>query len=948
VELLDLFIPKLRRAIKEAGILPFTKPQEEAFPHILRGENLLLVAPTGTGKTEAALLPILNNMVRVPDLWRRRGVRLLYITPLRSLNRDLLERMSWWASKLDLSVGVRHGDTTKEERTSQRFLPPHIMVTTPETLQILLVGKNLREILRTVRWVVVDEVHELLSDKRGTQLLVGLERLRLLVKGEIQVIGLSATVGEPEKLGSFLIGPGRRITVVKVPIPRGFMVEVTFPQPTEVDVALSQKLVSTPDVAARARAIIEYVRDKRAVLLFTNTRSTAELLGNRLLILDSNLPIRVHHSSLGKLTRISAEEKLKGGEIKGVVCTSSLELGIDVGRVEFVIQYGSPRQAVRLVQRVGRSGHKIGLTAKGVIISIDGDDFLESIVIKRRALNDLLEPVEPPDKPLDVLTHQIAGILITDRKLSISQLLNILRSSSPYSSLSEEELKNVLSFMSERHPPLFRYFPDLNLVMRPRGLGPLYNYYFNNLSTIPEVKQYLVVNEADESIVGVLDEEFVAEKGVPGVKFIMGGLVWRLRQVFGDRVYVEQDEDPIGAIPHWVGEEIPVPFEVAQEVGSLYGEVISRGRQDEEFEYILRDIASRYGVDPALLETSFREIWEYARLNTPMVSDRMATIEAAEDYVIIHTFFGSRVNRTISKILGTLLSRELGATILVNYDPYRVIIQAGLPPSRVLKLWDSMCKNFSEKMILEGLETTGLFRRRLLHVARRFGIIEKEADINSRILFDLARSLTGTPVFEEAVKELLTIDYDVSTTKKIISEFVEGKRVIKIVEGLHEPSPLAIRALSSSWKKMEIHTPDRAEKMILKLAEIRLLNTVLVAVCLDCKRFVGKVTVGSVGNSFKCPLCGSRKIGFLKNEEEAHIMRYQPNSPKAQRILRKLEKTARLYQKWGENFLLTYAGRGISINMVEKIIGKSMGERDTLIKFIVEAEKRRLLFVRRS
>ncbi|MEM4766458.1 MAG: DEAD/DEAH box helicase, partial [Nitrososphaerota archaeon] len=377
-----------------------TEPQREAIPKILAGKNLLLMAPTGTGKTEAALLPILSKLLveaRAP------GIKVIYITPLRALNRDLLERIEWWAQRLDLRTAVRHGDTGPRERRIQTLEPPDILITTPETLQVILTGRVLRNHLKGVRWVIVDEIHELATDKRGAQLSVGLERLTRITGRDFQRIGLSATIGDPGTIAEFLVGVGRSCEIVKVPVARSTSITVLYPELEDDDKVLAESIGVYPDVAARLRIIRELVESHNSTLIFTNTRPLAEILTNRFRVWDEQMRIGIHHGSLSKTTRISAEEALKTGKLAGIVCTSSLELGIDVGRIDLVIQYNSPREVTRLIQRVGRSGHGVGRVAKGVVIAIDSDDALEAMVIARRAMLEQLEEPEIPVKCYDAL-----------------------------------------------------------------------------------------------------------------------------------------------------------------------------------------------------------------------------------------------------------------------------------------------------------------------------------------------------------------------------------------------------------------------------------------------------------------------------------------------------------------------------------------------------------------
>ena len=348
----DELAKPIRDAIVERGFASPTNPQLQAIPEILAGRNVLLISPTASGKTEAAVLPVLSKYIA--DRGEDRGIKILYITPLRALNRDMLDRFEWWGKRLDVRIAVRHGDTEVKERSFQAKNPPDMLIITPETLQAILTGRVMKRHLQAVRYVIIDEVHELAEDKRGSQLTIAIERLRATATHDFQMIGLSATIGTPEKVVKFLVGNGREATIIQVPVGREIRLNVICPKPTAKDVALASRLYTHPEVAARLSVMRKMIEDHRSVILFTNTRSIAEILASRLKVWDVDFPVSIHHGSLAKPSRISAERGLKGGQLRGLVATSSLELGIDVGSVDFVIQYMSPRQVDSINSKGGK------------------------------------------------------------------------------------------------------------------------------------------------------------------------------------------------------------------------------------------------------------------------------------------------------------------------------------------------------------------------------------------------------------------------------------------------------------------------------------------------------------------------------------------------------------------------------------------------------------------
>jgi ATP-dependent Lhr-like helicase len=369
-ELLD---KKIQKVLKDKDIHEPTGPQREAIPHILKGENLLLVAHTGIGKTEAAMLPIFHRLLDTPG----KGIKCIYITPLRALNRDMLKRLTEFGEALDLDVAVRHGDTSQAERQHQSKNPPDVLITTPETVQVLFTGKRLREHLSRVKWVVIDEIHELANNERGAQLSVALERL-VEVSGEFQRIGLSATVGSIDEVAKYLVGEKRPVHTVRAQVSKDLAVTVQSPHVTEADRDLAGRLQSDPHLVSGMRRCKNLIEKHRSTLLFVNTRDTAEALAARYHIWDEEFKVGVHHGSLSKEIRIEMEEEFKQERLKGLICTSSLELGIDIGSVDFAIQYNSPRQVARLIQRMGRAGHSVGERSEGAIDASNPDEIAES------------------------------------------------------------------------------------------------------------------------------------------------------------------------------------------------------------------------------------------------------------------------------------------------------------------------------------------------------------------------------------------------------------------------------------------------------------------------------------------------------------------------------------------------------------------------------------------
>jgi len=937
-----LLAKPIRKAIEDRGFSAPTEIQTKAIPLILQGKNVLVIAPTATGKTESAILPVLSRFITSRE--GLRGIKILYITPLRALNRDLLGRLEWWCKRLDVTISVRHGDTELRERGMQAQNPPDMLITTPETLQAIMPGRLMKRHLKGVRFVIIDEIHELAEDKRGSQLALALERLRWITMSDFQIVGLSATVGTPEVVAKFLVGPNREVEIVKVPLARETRLEVILPRPTSKDIELSKRIYTRPEVASRLRLMRSLIRKHRSVLLFTNTRAMAEVLASRFKVWNVNFPVSIHHGSLAKPSRLIAEKGLKEGHLKGLVCTSSLELGLDIGRIDFVIQYMSPRQVTRLIQRVGRSGHSVGRVASGVIVALDSDDVLESIVIAGRAYREDLEPVRVPEQPYDVLCHQIVGLLIQKSRWSFDELLSMFRNTYSYRSLSEQDLVSVLRYMHGRYPRLVWASFEDRTILRPRRLESIYQYYFGKLSMIPDEKQYLVIDQTKDSPVGVLDEAFVAEYSSPGTKFIVRGSAWRMSSIRGDKILVTPTSDPTGAIPSWVGEEIPVPFEVALEVGCIRRLAVEQYHGARSEREVVEKLVEEYPVKPETLRRALSETFEQAERGFPIPTDRTVVVENWEDYVVITAHFGTLVNRTLARVIGYLLSAENGQTVGVQQDAYRIVIQTeGASRSRdIVDLVKKLPREDLHKIVKGASVKTGLFKRRMVHVARRFGAISKWVDISHVALSQLMRSFEETAIFQEALKETIDKDLDIESTKDVIERIGNGQISVVAVDAIGG-TPIARIGLEKIAQKTDLIPPDKMKRILIESTRARILNEARTLVCTSCWKFVEMVIIKDLNASTCCPKCKSRLLGILDYSKD-DVLRVLDKKRKATAgsdatLLEQAEETARLYGEYGVAAAHVLAGRRIRVEDARTILRRQNEVSDRLYELIMEAER---------
>src|SRR5437667_56731 len=603
---------------------------------------------------------------------------------------------------LDVKIEVRHGDTPTSARFRQAKSPPDMLITTPETLQSILVGKRMKEHLRAVRWVVVDAVHELATDERGVQLSIALERLLELTGREFQRIGLSATIGEPERIGQFLVGTGRRVSILRSDEERGLQITIGSVSPTGKDHEEATRLGLPISTVARARKILGLIEAHKSTLVFTNTREHAEALASQLLALGA-VGVKVHHGSLSRELREEAEKEFQAGSLRALICTSSLELGIDIGSVDFIIQYTSPRETTRLVQRIGRSGHTLGGTSRGIILTITPDDILESAVLIQRAKEGRLERPIIHEKALDVLAHQIIGMLMQQRRMTIEEILQLVRRSYPFRDLEIGELEEAIHQLDELR--LLRKFGDSYSPRNPKAL----QYYFENLSVIPDVQKYTVFDFFRKRRIGTLDQDFVARRCVAGVEFILHGQTWRVISVDEEKFHVEVEAAPpsLKAIPGWEEDMIPVQMDVASEVGRMRRTLGLANQAEDGMEDAERERVS------STLSLQGKQ--------AKIPSDKLVLIEGFENSVIIHTCAGNLVNEALANAMAALFGSRFGSNIATQVDQYRfgLIFPRPVSAHMVAEEFRKLTPNDLESMIHETVEASDLFAWKHWHVLRR-------------------------------------------------------------------------------------------------------------------------------------------------------------------------------------------------------------------------------------
>src|SRR4051812_14980083 len=604
---LSVFSPRTREWFTQAFTGP-TAAQEQAWPAIASGEHVLLSAPTGSGKTLAAFLYGLDRLNATEE---RGKTRLVYVSPLKALSYDIERnlRVPLRGIGADLKVAIRTGDTPQRDRAQMLREPPDVLITTPESLYLMLTSRA-REFLVDAEQVVVDEIHAVAATKRGAHLALTLERLEALAERPVQRIGLSATQNPLEEIGRFLVGPGRACRIVdtgvrkeldlKIHVPVESMVEPD--QGTELDPLAGGEATRKSIWPAIYPELLKLVKEHRSTIVFVNNRRGAERLALRLNELAEEDIARAHHGSLAREERVVVEEMLKAGELPCLVATSSLELGIDMGAVDLVLQVESPKSVSRGLQRIGRAGHHVGDVSKGRIFPKFRGDLLECAVVVKLMREGRIEPTVVPRNPLDVLAQQIVAITASAEPdaVAVDEVHALVTATHSYAELPRELLENVLDMLDGRYPsqefgelrPRIVWDRVAGTIRARKGARQL---AVTNAGTIPDRGLFAVVLP-DGRRVGELDEEMVYEAR-PGQTFLLGASTWRIEDIGRDRITVSPAPGAPGAVPFWKGDGVGRPKELGREIGAFSRWAVDQTAERLEAAYDLDALAARNLVE---------------------------------------------------------------------------------------------------------------------------------------------------------------------------------------------------------------------------------------------------------------------------------------------------------------------------------------------------------------
>jgi ATP-dependent helicase Lhr and Lhr-like helicase len=790
MEPLSVFSERTRTWFEQTFAGP-TPAQTKGWPVIATGSHTLIQAPTGSGKTLAAFLYAIDRLTPSPG----EGLRVLYVSPLKALNYDVERNLRGPLAGLQsqLRVAVRTGDTTQKERREMLRVAerPDILITTPESLFLMLTSQA-RDLLRTVDTVILDEVHAVAGTKRGAHMAVSLERLERLTDG-FQRIALSATQRPLEEIGRFVAGD-RPIELVDAGVAKRLDLEVVVPVEDMRELGSTAQLNQreyergagdsyiSPGLEVGSSsiwpsiypALVELVRAHRSTIVFVNNRRLAERLALRLNDLAEEEIARAHHGSLAREQRTQIEEDLKAGRIPCLVATSSLELGIDMGAVDLVVQVESPKSVARGLQRIGRAGHTLEAVSKGRIFPKFRADLLESAVVAQRMQQGLIEETQIPRNPLDVLAQQIVAICADD-EIEIDELHRLVRGAYPFAELSRPQLENVLDMLAGRYPS------DEFAELRPRivwdrtagvirGRPGARRLAVTNAGTIPDRGLFGVFIADGGGRVGELDEEMVYEARA-GQVIMLGASSWRIEEITRDRVLVSPAPGIPGAVPFWKGEGVGRPYELGAAIGKFTRELLA---QREPRVPELDDRAN------ANLVTFLRE---QEKATGVVPSDRTVVVERFRDEIgdwriCILTPFGARVHAPWAMAVGARLRDSLGVEVQSIWSDDGIAFHlpdADAPPPTDLLLLDS---DELDELVLAEVGQTALFGARFRENAARALLIPRrrpgertplwQQRLKAQGLLQVARKYASFPIVLETYRECLQDVFDLPALKRLL------------------------------------------------------------------------------------------------------------------------------------------------------------------------------------
>jgi len=819
------FKPYLRRWFY-SKFEELTPPQRYSFKLILKRENVLIASPTGSGKTLAGFLAILNFLF---DLAERKELKnkvyCVYVSPLRALNNDVRRNLEEPLREIreiaekdfrkeleEIRIGLRTSDTKGSEKSRHLKKVPHILITTPESLAIILNAPKFREALKGVEFVIVDEIHELASSKRGVHLSLSLERLVNIAGKEFTRIGLGATLYPLEEAAKFLVGNNRKCKIIDVSWEKPYDIKVETPlknlvwaRAEEINHALYEKLDN-------------FIREHKTTLIFTNTRSGTERVvfhlkerwKDRYENLDKDFElIGAHHSSLSRELRLGIEERLKKGLLRAVVCSTSLELGVDIGYIDLVVQIGSPKSITRAIQRIGRAGHKYKDVAKGRVLVLDRDDLVECSVMLKCALERKLDKFSIPKNCLDVLAQHLLGLALT-KKWKAEEAFNLVRKSYCYKDLSWEDFEKVLEYLSGYYVELEdrKVYGKIWYDKEKKEFGKRGKYarviYYLNLGTIPDEVKIDVFSYPKFKYIGSIEEDFL-ERLKRGDIFVLGGKTYRFLFARSLRAYVQEVKEALPTIPNWFSETLPLSFDLAREIRK-FREKLSEKMGKEKKEKVIEWIAKEYPLGKTEATNIYNYFWEQFKFAL-IPKENEILIEDTRDlekrrFIVFHALFGRRVNDALSRAFAFILSNKYSCDIAITISDNGFAFH--LPYSYEIEfeeVLEELGKENLEELLKKNIRRAEIMKRRFRHNATRsflvlrnykgYKISVSRQQLSAQTLLNICEKIDPDfPVIKETYREILYDVMDLENAKKVVEGLKKGRIKVRVIK-TKVPSPFA-------------------------------------------------------------------------------------------------------------------------------------------------------------
>jgi len=817
-----------------------TEPQQRAWPLIQGGRNALIAAPTGSGKTFAAFLAAIDSLLRQGlDGTLSDGTQVVYVSPLKALSNDVQKNLAEPLAEIrrtlealclpdvEIRTLVRTGDTPAAVRQEMVRRPPHILVTTPESLYLILTSERAREMLRGVRTVIVDEIHAVARDKRGSHLALSLERLEHLTGGRLQRIGLSATQKPIEEIAQFLIGAPRAAS----PESRSPGI-IDSGHARSLDLAI--EIPSSPLEAVMAAEVwdeiyerlVQLIAEHRTTLVFVNTRRLAERLALHLSERLGADQVTSHHGSLSKEKRLDAETRLKEGKLKALVATASLELGIDIGAVDLVCQIGSTRSIATLLQRVGRSGHHLAAVPKGRVFPLSRDELIECAALLRAARERELDRLIIPDHPLDILAQQVVAAVACE-EWDEGALYGLVRGAYPYRELSRQDFDAVVQMLADGFTTrrgrrgAYVHYDGVNRRLKARRGARL--AALTSGGAIPDIGDYRVVLEPSETFVGTLNEDFAIES-MPGDIFQLGNTSYLIQKIESGQVRVVDAQGQPPSIPFWLGEAPGRTPELSVQVSRLRQDIAGRLEDPQ------RAIAWLAGEIPGLSEPAARQVVEYLDAShkilgviptqQTLVLERFFD-EAGGMQLVLHAPFGSRVNRAWGLALRKRFCRSFNFELQAAATEDAIVISLGPHHSFPLEdVFQYLKPATAEQLLVQAMLDAPMFgtrwrwnATRALAVLRARGgkkvptpLQRMEAeDLVAAIFPDqLAcpenlvgdREIPDHPLVQQTIQDCLLEAMDFPGLRRVLEE-MEAGRCQLVARDTTEPSPLSHEVINA-------------------------------------------------------------------------------------------------------------------------------------------------------